>query len=409
MRGIVGLLPAARWFGCAAVVVGLLGLAQVMTIATGSVAVETLPTATSVAFCLIVMAMSFSSTVAPWGVVLLWSLADIATVVHSGVVQWVPSTCMTAVALAAGRLAYRRAWCGALAACVPTVSATLLTAGQGASLIWTVSTLLQNAAWYGAAAGVGMLLARYRALLRAERRRKTQAMREEIMIRLHDSVANDLSYAAALLQRAQTSDGEVNDAMTDAGSAVHHALERTRDAIEWLQTAEDGRSDDGDDGTATRGVSGRRDGAGSIRTVMAVGDERLSGLGFIGQSVLLCDDGDCPDDRDAAFLVPFLRELYGNIAGHADPKGGYAVSLACGPASYRVCVSDEAARRDGAGEGRRGDGKPHRHGFGLERYRRRIESVGGTFRVDRSDGVWTMLAVIPRASAGAPRGCAGRR
>lgn len=50
MRGIVDLLPATRWFGCASVIVGLLGLAQVMTIATGSVAAETLPTATSIAF-----------------------------------------------------------------------------------------------------------------------------------------------------------------------------------------------------------------------------------------------------------------------------------------------------------------------------------------------------------------------
>lgn len=397
---------ALRWFGYTSVGIGLLGVMQLSTIALGQIAPDIPPTVSSIMFCLAVMAMSFSSTAAPWLVVVLWSAADIATIIHSGVVQWVPSTCMAAVALAVGRLAYRNVWCGAVAAMMPTISAMTLNIGQNGSPIWTIATLLQNGVWYGSAAGVGALLFRYRALQLAERRRRSLALREDVMERLHDSIANELSFAAALLDRTADSSHDGRDCLAlEARPVVHRALDQIRELIDWLQTADDEPDDIAADTTSgtwlSSGILPRRHvHSASVTGVMNDGDTHLATLGFIGESLLICTRDDGLADADVELLVPFLREMYGNIASHADSEGGYALSVACAPGTIRVCVSDRS--RDGA------EHTP-RHGFGLERYRRRIEGIGGIFRIGQIDENWTLLAVIPRSSAGAPPGCADRR
>ena len=123
---------------------------------------------------------------------------------------------------------------------MPTISAMTLNIGQNGSPIWTIATLLQNGVWYGSAAGVGALLFRYRALQLAERRRRSLALREDVMERLHDSIANELSFAAALLDRTADSSHDGRDCLAlEARPVVHRALDQIRELIDWLQTADD--------------------------------------------------------------------------------------------------------------------------------------------------------------------------
>lgn len=126
--------------------------------------------------------------------------------------------------------------------------------------------------------------------------------------------------------------------------------------------------------------------AAQLRSIAHAGDHRLAELGFDGQTIITnANDGAEPD----ALIAGLLEELYGNIAKHADPAGGYVLTIGIGRDAVQVALVDTALDRDSSSEAGLS------LGTGLNRYRSRVVTRGGMLDIDAQDGEWTLSAGIP--------------
>lgn len=338
-----------------------------------------------------------------------------------------PSGALPAVLIAVGVGGYAgRRLCVALAGVVSAVW-LLATPGFGSpgdagstGTGWTVlgsvtiedTTSMIALVVAAALCGVAVRWNRERALERAEldaRRRRERAART-----IHDYVSNDLAYLVLRLDKDLT-DGLVPsaDELRELRDTAAEALERTRRVIDVIEgrTEQDGATGRQDakapagDGV---GIGPGRALDERLRSIACEGDDRLSRLGFRGRTILTCSDvgdsgnggivghgGTIGTDGDAAAIAAdLLRELYGNIAKHADPDHDYVMTVGIGADAVRlVCV--DAPRADAPGVDATGTSNVGDSGTGLARYRHVLKSRGGTLRVDADGGEWVLSAVVP--------------
>ncbi|WP_236023653.1 2CS histidine protein kinase [Bifidobacterium miconis] len=126
--------------------------------------------------------------------------------------------------------------------------------------------------------------------------------------------------------------------------------------------------------------------AAQLRAIARAGDHRLAELGFDGQTIVSnANDTAQPDDLFAGLL----EELYGNIAKHADPAGGYVLTIGIGRDAVQIALVDTALDRDSSSEAGLS------LGTGLNRYRSRVVTRGGMLDIDAQTGEWTLSVVIP--------------
>ncbi|MBT1161102.1 MULTISPECIES: histidine kinase [Bifidobacterium] len=122
-----------------------------------------------------------------------------------------------------------------------------------------------------------------------------------------------------------------------------------------------------------------------LRTIAYAGDHRLKELGFDGQTIITnANDSAEPDD----LIAGFLEELYGNIAKHADPAGGYVLTIGIGRDAVQIALVDTALDNTSS----------HASlslGTGLDRYRMRVDSRGGVFDINARNDEWTLSVLIP--------------
>ncbi|KAA8823828.1 2CS histidine protein kinase [Bifidobacterium reuteri] len=145
-----------------------------------------------------------------------------------------------------------------------------------------------------------------------------------------------------------------------------------------------------------------------VRSIARNGDRRLAELGFDGRTIVSAADagpvtgidetdadssvaGDYSDNSDyGGLLSGLLEELYGNIAKHADPAGGYVVTIRFGSDAVHVACTDrprvqEPEERTDIATG----------GTGLARYGTLLEERKGVLRITAQDTEWTLSVVVP--------------
>lgn len=247
---------------------------------------------------------------------------------------------------------------------------------------------------------------------------------------IHDYVSNDLAYLILRL------DKDIADGKSPSVEELHElrdvasgALDRTHQVIGVIEGRNDGQRTSASDGrsntfadavssasvpsiderpsnhsgaTSSSGSHHARRSSGSsiinpnaerddcqlaaqLRTIAHAGDHRLKELGFDGQTIITnANDSAEPDE----LIAGFLEELYGNIAKHANPAGGYVLTVGIGRDAAQIALVDTPP-------GDAQHAQQRSTGTGLQRYRARIAERGGELHVDRRPAEWTLSATIP--------------
>lgn len=225
-------------------------------------------------------------------------------------------------------------------------------------------------------------------------------------------------------------DGDVDDEAGDGAIATNTSGPRSRRIGVGNVTSGDrldrGRARRNKDGVPSgvsrsvldpsRGMSGRVEQMEQmeqtvVRRVSSIarnGDRRLAELGFDGRTIIStadvgpvtdineidADSGVADDYADYAdyggLLSGLLEEVYGNIAKHADPAGGYVVTVRFGSDAVHVACTDrprvqEPEERTDIATG----------GTGLARYGTLLEERKGVLRITAQDAEWTLSVVVP--------------
>ncbi|KAA8827295.1 2CS histidine protein kinase [Bifidobacterium myosotis] len=142
-----------------------------------------------------------------------------------------------------------------------------------------------------------------------------------------------------------------------------------------------------------------------VRCIARNGDRRLAELGFDGRTIIStvdvgpvtgidetdADRGVADDYTDyGGLLSGLLEELYGNIAKHADPVGGYVVTIRFGSDAVHVVCTDRPRVQE---PGERADIATG--GTGLAWYGTLLEERKGVLRITTQDAEWTLSVVVP--------------
>lgn len=231
-----------------------------------------------------------------------------------------------------------------------------------------------------ALSAIGFGIRRYQEYHAFLAQRERQRHRNRVIADLHDSVCNDLNFALIQLEAHETAtDPNIRqDQLRHAHDGIMRALAKTRAVLDTLQ-------DDTHDSVYT-GMTG------DIPLVALIHEQRqrLQEAGFSG--ILLVPgsedaDADIATDVDRASVIAgFIRETVNNIINHADSAHEYIMIIGVRGDTLHVEVSDTPLP----------DSPQHgTSGTGLNFYRNRIESLGGTVTIQQESQLWSMRAAIP--------------
>lgn len=231
-----------------------------------------------------------------------------------------------------------------------------------------------------ALSAIGFGIRRYQEYHAFLAQRERQRHRNRVIADLHDSVCNDLSFALIQLEayEAATDPNIRQDQLRHAHDGIMRALTKTRAVLDTLQ-------DDTHDSVYT-GMTGDI----PLAALIHEQRQRLQEAGFSG--ILLVPgsedaDADIATDVDRASVIAgFIRETVNNIINHADSAHEYIMIIGVRGDTLHVEVSDTPrpdSPQHGAG------------GTGLDFYRSRIESLGGTVAIRQESQLWSMRAAIP--------------
>lgn len=220
---------------------------------------------------------------------------------------------------------------------------------------------------------------------------KTKAKLAEIENRgrisdaIHDAVTGDLSAAAFITQRHLADKGSFVSATSDqedwrqVNEYILSALTSVHSVIDGLNTKPQ--------------TVGRRDADGDaliklLSDSMEQGDARMRRLGFNMTSVCHTAGGVPSASREMGGLVnDLLREVYANIARHAEPGCAVDLSVMLKPNAIEITQINAVKNKDVDG------GLPGGHG--LDAFRKQIESHHGTIATTSRNGEWTLFAYLP--------------
>lgn len=243
-------------------------------------------------------------------------------------------------------------------------------------------------------------------LIRRNGERQRQMQREQTLLanagiaqNLHDYTTNDLSDIIMMAEYQLTLCAEdQREAWSNVRNMAVDALTHTRKAILTLE----------DDGDAIRQRDMREprephkshephepfrqyaeNGLGELDDIIHTCRSSLAASGFTGDVMHLGTEPTTIDTDMASLVVGLMRELFGNIARHADVSGGYTMLIAWGDDSCSIDLSDKPKPNNAIGLR-----------SGLERYRRTVEACHGQWNIEQSKNRWDFHATIPYRAAG---------
>lgn len=194
---------------------------------------------------------------------------------------------------------------------------------------------------------------------------------------LHDYTTNDINDIIMLADLALAQpDGPHLGTVRRIRDRALDALRQTRLAIDTLEG----------DQNHTEHMGTRDVGQIELSLLDLIDEQRelLESYGFEG-SVLAGEHlfDHCPDER-AEMTLRLVRELFANIAQHAEPRAGYTFTIASTPRQLHIEVTDRRRKDTTAGMN-----------SGLSRFREQILSMGGGWELDERDRDWTLSVTIP--------------
>lgn len=220
---------------------------------------------------------------------------------------------------------------------------------------------------------------------------KTKAKLAEIEDRgrisdaIHDAVTGDLSAAAFITQRHLADEGSSTSAASDQ--------EDWRQVNEYILSALTSVHSVIDELNAKPQTVGERDADGDaliklLSDSMGKGDVRMRRLGFNMTSVCHTAGGVPSASREMSELVnDLLREVYANIARHAEPGCTVDLSVMLKPNAIEITQINAVKNKDGVDE------LPGGHG--LDAFRKQIEAHRGTIATTSRNGEWTLFVYLP--------------
>lgn len=214
---------------------------------------------------------------------------------------------------------------------------------------------------------------------RADQRRK----REQLALTLHNETCNDVAYLIRRIDEIQAASCPVGEHdVTEMRSILETVLAQTRAVVSVMTNDDDKAGAESGDVMEPRGRHrGRR-----LRSIVGKSEERLHRLGFQGETIVEIADDVNVGDGDYALISDMLGELFADIIKHADPQGGYFVTIGLSVARFSLSACDEPLQRS------RGQTPT---GMGLRRYADRIESRGGRLDMRCMGGRWMMDIDFP--------------
>lgn len=216
----------------------------------------------------------------------------------------------------------------------------------------------------------------------AKARLREMESRNRIAEAIHDAVTGDLSAAVFVAQRHTGADSDINgqdakdwkqinDYVRSALANVHRVIDELDMDITTL--AED------DDGRALFDL---------LCATMDDGDRRLRTLGFDITSVRHVAEGKPSASPAMAKLANgLLREIYVNIARHAQPGSKVDLSVMLKPNAIEITQINLAQTKK--------DGSSLSGGHGLAYFGKQLESYGGKLTTTLHDDDWTLFAYLP--------------
>ncbi|KAB8291032.1 hypothetical protein [Bifidobacterium avesanii] len=229
---------------------------------------------------------------------------------------------------------------------------------------------------------------------------RERAVRQSTVVQLHDQVCNAMSCAMMLLDRNE---------IAESRRVLDETLGTVRRIMQCLDEDTDGTVLDAPPSPAAWNpwtVTETR-----LRGMVAERERLLASLGFRGVVLFPEHCLDRASRQVRATVYALLVELFGNIAKHADPDGGYYCSIAeCG-GDVIIELSDVPRARPTT-EGSEAGESAFRTGgkrTGLPYYRSVCADLGGSLDIDQSPEWWHLRARIPlqahRRGAGRQRDC----
>lgn len=253
-------------------------------------------------------------------------------------------------------------------------------------------------------------------LIRRNEERQRQLQREQTLLanagiaqRLHDYTTNDLSDIAMMADhQLAICDDEQREAWSSVKDLALDALAHTRKAIRTLES--DKTSAEQHDGAKTcdryqnQPVSPWHGSAapmqdskaieidklGELNELIATCRSNLKASGYTGEVIRFGTEPTRLDNATATLAIGLVRELFGNIAKHAQVSAGYTMLISWTDTAFVIECSDtpysDAATNAGLHSG-------------LERYRQAIESMHGQWSVENGNNHWNLHAEVPYRSA----------
>ncbi len=217
---------------------------------------------------------------------------------------------------------------------------------------------------------------------------RRQKEKLEIAHTLHDYVTNDIVDAILLLGQVQDVDSVKID---EAKGCLRKASLRSHALIEQL---EDVHYANDEDSGATDVSRGHVNGCEVLRSLCEIArtqQSRLELLGFDGAVLLpeLIPGNDCTEYE--TILLGLVRELFADVAKHADARYGYVLTVEASLNEYLIRLRDVATA----------DAPIESGGTGLRRYEAQLKRQGGYLRTQCEDvesGLrwWSLEARVPR-------------
>ena len=222
------------------------------------------------------------------------------------------------------------------------------------------------------------------------------ALRRNALIaqRLHDYTTNDMNNIIMLADLTLDGDSDHDSAETIQliRSNALNALTQTRQAILALR-------DDGEAQCPSHMAGKPSDLRTHLIQLVDEQQEMLDRLGFTG-TVFVPSPFPETDTQHAPLIMGLVKELFGNIARHAAPDGGYVMTICASDEECDLSLSDTPA---GIQRQPQGQGDAKGLGSGMRHYREQIEALHGQWHIEQTADSWTLETRIPWDSKTTPR------
>ena len=233
-------------------------------------------------------------------------------------------------------------------------------------------------------AGAGVLL--NISLQRGVQERQTAILLRNAKVaqHLHDFTTNDLSNILMLIDREQQSshddeDPERDETLATIKNLAADALSQTRQVIVTLERRTERPKIESVAPTPIEL---------SLFDLIDEQQDLLESLGFEGTALVTKHPLPVMNGPAGQVLLGFIRELFGNIAQHADPEHGYTLLITGNDDVLNIDCSDAPLTHAG-------DANDTGMGSGLKRYRRIVEALDGTWNVTKLEDLWSLSVQIP--------------